>query len=244
MMLLEVCVDDAAGLAAAIAGGADRIELCSALEMGGLTPSPGLMALAAQAPVPVRAMIRPRPGDFVFTPDDVRGMLGDIAAVRAAGLAGVVLGASLEDGRLDTSALRILVDAAQGMAKTLHRAFDLVPDLAQAIEQAVALGFDTILTSGCADNALAGAATLARARHLSAGRLTIMAGAGISDATAPDLLALVPLDALHGSCSEPAPPAFPSAKRLGFDSPGRRATSAAKVAALKAAMARHSTELE
>ena len=90
---LEICVDGADGLIAAVAGGADRIELCSALALGGLTPSPGLMTLAARAPVPVYAMIRPRAGDFVFSPAEIDQMRREIDAVREAGLAGVVLGA-------------------------------------------------------------------------------------------------------------------------------------------------------
>ena len=236
-MLLEVCVDDATGLAAAIAGGADRIELCSALELGGLTPTPGLIALAAQASIPVRAMVRPRPGDFTFTKADVDAMLGDIAAIRTAGLEGVVLGASLADGRLDTDALRILAKAASGLGLTLHRAIDLVPDMAEAVEQAVELGFDTILTSGCAPSITEGAETIALAHRLAAGRITIMAGSGVNETSAAQLLSNVQLQALHGSCSEAAPPASAPATRLGFDSPTRKATSAAKVAALKAVMA-------
>ena len=105
---LEVCVDTPEGFEAAVAGGADRIELCAALDLGGLTPSPGLMALAAKASTPVYAMIRPRAGDFVFGLGDEAAMLGDIDAVRSAGLAGVVIGANLADGRLDVALLERL----------------------------------------------------------------------------------------------------------------------------------------
>ena len=126
---IEVCVDSAASLSAAVAGGADRVELCAALALGGLTPSAGFMAQAAGYGVPVLAMIRPRAGDFVFSTDEVAQMLTDIAAARAAGLAGVVLGASLPDGRLDRDMLAQLMRAAKGMDCTLHRAFDLTPDL-------------------------------------------------------------------------------------------------------------------
>jgi copper homeostasis protein len=146
--LLEICVADAASLEAAIEGGADRIELCSALELGGLTPSPGLMRLAAQAPIPVYAMIRPRAGDFVFSAREGEIMLADIEAVGGAGLAGVVLGASLPDGRLDEALLSRLHGHARGLGTTLHRAFDLVPDRPAALEAAIALGFERILTSG------------------------------------------------------------------------------------------------
>ena len=234
MTLLEICVDDADGLAAAIEGGADRVELCSVLELGGLTPMPGLMALAAASPVPVRAMIRPRGGDFVFGPRDLDAMLGDIEAVRQAGLEGVVLGASLPDGRLDITMLERLVDEAGEMRKTLHRAFDLVPDLAEAVEQAVALGFDTILTSGRARTAPEGIADLALAHQLADGRITIMAGSGVTAETAPAILAAAPLAALHGACGEPAVADSAPAQRLGFVSPTRRKTSRDRVAALKA----------
>lgn len=236
MPLLEVCVDDSAGLADAIAGGADRVELCSALELGGLTPSPGLIALARSAPVPVRAMVRTRPGDFVFSSGDIEAMRAEIAAVRAAGLAGVVLGASHPDGRLDIEALRMLAAAAEGLKRTLHRAFDLVPDIETAVDQAVALGFDTILTSGRALAAPDGIAGLRIAHARAAGRLTILAGAGISAASVGPLLDAVPLDAVHGSCSEPIDKPSEDAVRLGFHSPGRRRTSREKVAALKAVL--------
>jgi copper homeostasis protein len=236
MTLLEICVDDADGLAAAIEGGADRVELCSVLELGGLTPMPGLMALAAASPVPVRAMIRPRGGDFVFGPRDLDAMLGDIETVRQAGLEGVVLGASLPDGRLDMAMLERLVDEAGEMPRTLHRAFDLVPDLAEAVEQAVALGFDTILTSGRARTAPEGIGDLALAHQLADGRITIMAGSGVTAETAPSLLAAVPLAALHGACGEPAAADSAPAQRLGFVSATRRKTSRDRVTALKAAI--------
>ena len=120
-VLIEVCVDCAEGLAEAVAGGADRIELCSALEVGGLTPSVGLMRTASGCGVPVYAMIRPRAGGFGFSQEDVAVMLADIAAAREAGLAGVVLGAMRGDG-LDGAMLGTLTVAAQGMGTTLHRA--------------------------------------------------------------------------------------------------------------------------
>ena len=236
MTLLEICVDDAAGLAAAIAGGADRVELCSVLELGGLTPMPGLMALAAKASVPVRAMIRPRGGDFVFGSEDVEAMLGDIAAARDYGLAGVVLGAGLPDGRLDLDVLGRLVDAAGEMQKTLHRAIDLVPDLAEAVEQAVSLGFDTILTSGRARTAPEGIEDLALAHKVADGRLTIMAGSGVNAGTVGALLQRVPLGAVHGACGIAAPEDSEPARRLGFVSPARRMTSLDGVRALKAAL--------
>ncbi|NUS70799.1 MAG: copper homeostasis protein CutC, partial [Ensifer adhaerens] len=185
---LEVCVDDADGLYAAIEGGADRIELCAALSVGGLTPNPGLMALAGPPRVPVYAMIRPRPGDFIFSTADLDVMRRDIDAVRDAGLAGVVLGASLADGRLDTSMLTKLTGHAAGLGMTLHRAFDLVPDFAEAMEIAVDLGFERILTSGGAKSAPQAIDRLAEITGHAAGRLSIMPGSGVTLDTVDALL--------------------------------------------------------
>lgn len=236
MTLLEVCVDGAAGLRAAYAGGADRVELCSALELGGLTPTAGLMKLAADMGVTARVMIRPRAGDFVFTPDDVDMMRADIAAVRALGLDGVVLGANRPDGRLDTELLAILVAESAGLKRTLHRAIDLVPDMAEAVEAAVALGFDTILTSGRAASAPAGLAEIALAQKTAAGRITIMAGAGINADNVAGILGAAALGAIHGSCSGPVPADSEPSIALGFASANRRQTDQNKVFALKTAI--------
>ncbi len=234
---LEVCVEDATGLAAAIAAGADRIELCSALALGGLTPSPGLMAMAAKAPIPVYAMIRPRAGSFVFSAEDVAQMLADIAAVKAAGLAGVVLGANSADGRLDADVLRDLRDAARPLGATLHRAFDLVPDPVQALETAIALGFDRILTSGGARTAPEGIETLTLVAERAAGRIGIMPGSGISAESVGALLQRFPFAEVHASCSSSIAEA-PEAVAFGFAAAERRFTDADKVRGLKALLAK------
>lgn len=235
--LVEICVDGADGLAAAVAGGADRIELCAALDLGGLTPSPGLLRLAAAAPIPVRAMIRPRGGDFVYSAADLDAMIADVDAVRAAGLSGVVIGASRPGGALDASALERLADAAAGLSVTVHRAFDLVPDVGEAAAVVAAVGADTVLTSGGAPSAAAGldrlVATVAAAR----GRFAVMPGAGVTAATVAAILdALGPAAAaVHASASTPAAADDPAAAALGF-STRRPRTDPAAVAALKAAV--------
>lgn len=237
-MLLEVCVDDIAGLHAAVEGGADRIELCSALPLGGLTPGPGLMATAALLPIPAYAMIRPYAGDFRYTREDFQIMKADIDAVRRAGLAGVVLGVSRSDASLDKEMLAELVQHAQGLGKTLHRAFDLVPDVAAAVEIAIELGFERILTSGGAKTAEAGLDTLERAITLAAGRISIMPGSGITPANVGTLLASLSLSEIHASCSAAADAPDARALALGFAPAHPRRTDAATVRALKAAMSR------
>lgn len=234
--LLEVCVDGPDGVDAAVGGGADRIELCAALELGGLTPSPGLMAIAATCGVPVLAMIRPRGGDFVFGDREVDAMRRDIHAARAAGLAGVVIGASRPGGALDDRVLARLMDDAEGLDVTLHRAFDLVPDIEEAVETVVGLGIPRVLTSGGRRSALDGAAAIARTIAAARGRLRVLAGSGLSVETVGRLLDAVPaLQELHASCGLPLPPDDGAAERLGFTTV-RRAPTAASVAALKRAL--------
>jgi len=233
---LEVCVADPVSLAAAVDGGADRIELCSALELGGLTPLPGLMAQASKAPMPVYAMVRPRPGDFVYGAVEIDAMLRDIDAIRAAGLAGVVIGANRPDGTLDLPLLLRLMAQAEGLGATLHRAIDLVPDFAEATEAAVSLRVERILTSGGAPTALEGLGNLALAHATAAGRVQIMAGSGLTPDNVERLIDSVPVDEVHSSCAGPAIVSEDRAVRFGFAARTRRVTDAAVVRAMKAAV--------
>lgn len=233
-MLLEVCVEDIAGLKAAVAGGGDRIELCSALPLGGLTPSAGLMAAAAKMPVPAYAIIRTRAGSFVYSADELEIMKSDIDAARGAGLPGVVLGASLPDGRLDFDALAALAGRAQGLGKTLHRAFDLVPDVEEAVEMAVSLGFERILTSGGARTAAEGIVVLEQAIAAAAGRISIMPGSGVTLATVGQLWPRLQIGEIHASCSATVAETDERVVALGFSTPSARRTDAATVKALKA----------
>ena len=228
-MLLEVCVDDALGLAAAVAGGADRIELCAALGIGGLTPSQGLMEVAAGCGLPAYPMIRGRAGNFIFDAAEVAVMRRDIRAARAAGLTGVVLGASRPDGNLDTGVLSDLIAEATGLDLTLHRAGDLAPDVDEAIETAVTLGFRRILSSGGARFAHHGLPRLARMIATAAGRLSVMPGSGVSVETWP-LLAGLGVSEVHASCSTPIP-SQPDA--FGFVTGSEKQTDRAKVRVLK-----------
>ncbi|RUL99025.1 copper homeostasis protein CutC [Rhizobium chutanense] len=235
-VLLEVCVDSANGLAAAIEGGAGRIELCSALEVGGLTPLPSLMRIAARAPIPVYAMIRPHAGPFIFGGTDEEAMMLDIDAVRAAGLAGVVIGANRPDGTLDMPLIHRLKAHASGLGSTLHRAFDLVPDADRALEQAVELGVERILTSGCALKAADGLDTLKRLSARAAGRITIMPGSGIRPTNVGQILQATGAREVHGSCSSPVESADTRAVAFGFEAKSANKTDVEVVREMLRAM--------
>jgi copper homeostasis protein len=236
-VILEVCVDTPAGLAAALAGGADRIELCSALALQGLTPAPGLMAIAAEAAIPIYPMIRPRNGDFVYDAGDLGAILRDIDAARDAGLAGVVIGANLPTGELDADVLSMLVAHAEGLGVTLHRAFDLTPDPFAALETAIDLGFERILTSGRALSAMAGAETIAALVKQADGRIAILAGGGVNPSNVAQLVARTGVREVHGSCGGPMTYGLGQghedrAYKLGFVQDGPRDTDEAVVAAV------------
>lgn len=236
MALLEICVDTAQGLQAALDGGADRIELCAALSVGGLTPPPSLLAMAKHATAPVRVMIRPRDGDFIYSEADFAQMIADVEAVRDAGLDGVVFGACLDGGALDEAALQRLIDASGPLGKTLHRAFDLTPDPFAALESAIALGFDTILTSGMAPTALDGAGLIAELVSRAEGRIEIMAGAGVSPDSAAELIERTGVRIIHGSGAKVERDYGTDITGFGFaPDAAKRVTDVQTVAALKAA---------
>ena len=237
-MLLEVCVDSAEGLHSAIEGGADRIELCSALDLGGLTPSQALMAIASKAPIPVYAMIRPHAGSFCFSADDESLMAADIGNARNAGLAGVVLGASLPDGSLDVTLLERLVAEAKGLGTTLHRAFDLVPDAETALEQAIALGFERILTSGLSQTAEEGLDNLRQLAGKAGKRIGIMPGSGVSADNVGRIIEATGATEVHASCRVSVEEKDSRAIAFGFAAERSFRTSVACVAELKAAIGR------
>ncbi len=177
---IEVCVDTIEGLLAAMQGGADRVELCSSLNEGGQTPSAGLIKCAAETDVPCFVMIRPRAGDFRYSADEVKIMVHDIAIVRDYGLAGIVFGAEGEGKTLDVELLRRLQSASHRLGTTLHRVIDCVSDIPKALDQAIDLGFDRVLTSGAAKSAEAGQQVIARMVLQANQNIVVMPGAGIS----------------------------------------------------------------
>jgi len=202
---LEVCVDTFQGACNAVAGGAARIELCAALSEGGLTPSAGLMRAAAALTVPCYAMIRPRSGLFRFSESELGIMLADVAAARASGLAGVVLGVQDAAGGLNIPALRQLVDAAGPLGTTLHRVVDVVPDPLVAVSQAIDLGFDRILTSGAQPSAPDGVDVIRQMVALSSGRVSIMPGCGLTAANVAEIVRQTGVTEVHAACHRRVP---------------------------------------
>lgn len=160
--LLEICVDSLASARAAIAGGADRLELCSALAVGGLTPYCALLEqIRAESHIPVRCLMRPRAGDFLYTREEVALMAAQIRQLRASGADGFVIGCLTAEGMPDTAAMAPLIAAAEGAGLTLHRCIDVSRDPEQTYLTAASLGIDTVLTSGAAASCTAGKKTIA-----------------------------------------------------------------------------------
>ena len=179
--ILEICVDSVESAVNAARGGADRLELCSGLVVGGLTPTAALLeAVRGETGLPVNVLIRPRFGDFCCTPAERALMCREIEDLVGRGAAGVVIGALRPDGTLDRGAMVDMISAAAGANITLHRAMDVCRDPLETLEEALDLGVDTILTSGQAADAWAGRETICRLLDRSAGRGDILIGGGVS----------------------------------------------------------------
>ncbi|HWX66380.1 MAG TPA: copper homeostasis protein CutC [Rhodanobacter sp.] len=179
-MILEIAANSVASALAAQEGGAGRVELCTALELGGLTPSHAQIALAREhLRIPLYVLIRPRAGDFFYSELECETMRRDIEACAALGCDGVVLGVLDADGSVDIARCRALIAAAGKLGVTFHRAFDLSCNPAQALEDIIALGCERILTSGAQASALEGTELIRQLVELSAERIVVMPGAGV-----------------------------------------------------------------
>lgn len=197
---LELAVQDVAGVRVAVRLGVERVELCSALALGGLTPSLAVVeaAVAAAGAVGVHVLVRPRAGDFRYDADEVAVMVADVRRAVVAGADGVVVGALDGTGLPDLAVLDRLREAAEGVQVTFHRAVDVSADPVTALDLVAGSGVDRVLTSGGAARAVDGADRLRRMVGVAAGRLEVMAGAGVDAAAVPALLA-TGVDALHFS---------------------------------------------
>ncbi|MGF1784709.1 copper homeostasis protein CutC [Photobacterium swingsii] len=201
-MQLEVCIDNLESLHYAQQGGATRIELCSSLALGGLTPSAGFMQLAAKhATIPVYAMIRPRQGDFLFSSDDVEIMLADIHAAKHAQLQGIVVGALTRDGHVDRDILHALMKQAGTLGVTFHRAIDQCADPFAALDTVMQAGCERVLTSGLAPSAPEGITMIKRmvehcVKHYG-DRFSIMPGAGVTADNAASIIKQTGVSEIH-----------------------------------------------
>ncbi len=195
---VEICVGDVSSALAAQAGGADRVELCDNLAVGGTTPSAGAIAFAlGHLTIPAHVMIRARGGDFVVSPVEMAVMVRDIQIAKELGAPGVVLGALLPDGSLDRPLLERMIALARPMSVTFHKAFDQTPDPLRALDELVELGIDRVLTSGGRPTAREGAPLLAQLVDRARGRIAIMAGGGLTLGDLQAMITEVGLRELH-----------------------------------------------
>jgi copper homeostasis protein len=203
--LFELCAESLQAARAAQQGGANRIELCTRLDIGGVTPGEQLISDTLQAlSIPVHVLIRPRGGDFVYSEAEFEQMKKEVQMVKRAGAAGVALGVLLCDGRIDETRSRELAELARPMRVTFHRAFDRTPDLSEALEAVIRTGAECLLTSGGAPDVLTGAEQLRKLVVQARGRIRIMAGGGLKLASMAEVLERTGLRCLHGSLTRRA----------------------------------------
>lgn len=200
MTALEICCGDIESVAAANLGNADRIELCSALSEGGLTPSFGLIKQSISiSKIPINVLIRPRAGDFLYTDLEKENMLIDISTAKKLGANGIVIGALNPNGTIDVDFCEEMINSAGKMNITFHRAFDMCADLHRSLLDIIDLGCDTLLTSGLATSAEKGLEQLSHLHALACGKISIMAGSGVNPSNASSLITKGKVDALHAS---------------------------------------------
>ncbi|WP_158826275.1 copper homeostasis protein CutC [Mucilaginibacter lacusdianchii] len=202
MVFLEVCANSITSALAAQQGGASRVELCENLTEGGTTPSYGQMKLTRQLlNIPVHVLLRPRTGDFLYNDLEFEIIKADLQCAIDLGCNGVVLGILNADGTIDIGRCKQLIDLAKqhNLHVTFHRAFDFCTDMFQALEQIIALGCDTILTSGGKPTAIEGAGTIAQLFLQAKGRIDIMPGGGLSEYNVADLVHFTGSTFIHSS---------------------------------------------
>jgi copper homeostasis protein len=224
---------------AAQEGGAGRIELCAALEVGGLTPSYAQIALTRErVHIPIYVLIRPRTGDFVYSDSECETMQRDIEACVSIGCDGVVIGALDEDAAVDTNRCRALIAAARGLGVTFHRGFDMSRDPETALEDIIALRCERVLTSGAQADAPAGAELIRKLVDQAAGRVSVMPGAGVSARNIASLRALTGAREFHASAKRELPSRVRGGNDLAGMTSGEVRSDVEQVRALVAALNR------
>lgn len=200
MAILEICAGSVESAVAARNGGAKRIELCAALEIGGVTPSTGLIKETRKIEgLILNVIIRPRGGDFLYNEYEIACMEEDIRLCKTLGVDGVVIGVLTPDGDVDTATCKRLIAASDGMSVTFHRAFDMCRNPRKALEELITLGCHRVLTSGQAATAQAGIPLLKELVEQANGRIIIMPGCGVSSANAAAILQATGATEIHAS---------------------------------------------
>jgi copper homeostasis protein len=209
-IIFELCAETIGACLAARDGGANRIELCSALSEDGLTPSHGFLKVAIEeSGLPVHGLVRPRGGNFFYSKEEIAMMEEDIRHMRELGAAGVVLGVLQTDNTVDLDVTKRLVDLAGPLEVTFHRAFDQTPSLYESLERVIEAGCDRVLTSGGQSDAMTGAPVLAKLVKQADTRIEVAVGGGLRLSNAAKLAALTNATSFHGSLNvEPGPTAM------------------------------------
>jgi copper homeostasis protein len=200
MIELEICVDSVESAIAAEIGGAQRVELCSALSEGGLTPSSGMIrAVRSQIGIGVYVIIRPRSGDFFYSEDEWNVMQEDIAHAAECGADGVVFGLLTADGDVDVERTRKLVELARPMQVTFHRAIDMAKNLQQSLEAVIKTGADRVLTSGGAQSAMEGSGSIHELVKIAGDRIRVMVCGGVRAANVQQIAVATGATEFHAS---------------------------------------------
>ena len=197
--ILEVCCADLISIQEAVEGGAQRVELCEDLEIGGITPSTEMIDYAIKMGIRTHILIRPRGGNFVYSPEETECMVRAIRMAQAKGVAGVVIGALTSEGDIDIETCRLLINEAKGMSITFHRAFDECRNPSEALEQIISLGCDRLLTSGHAPSVSEGLELLKRMVIQARERIIILPGCGVTPENASVIMKATGTREIHGS---------------------------------------------
>jgi copper homeostasis protein len=203
-MIFEICVDSVAGVRAAKAAGADRVELCADLLEGGVTPSRGMIRQARTITgIGLNVMIRPRGGDFLFDDDEFAIMRSDVETARDEGADGVVIGLLTSSGEVDVARTRELISLARPLSITFHRAFDMTPEPFRAIEMLIELGVDRVLTSGQEASVLEGLPLIVELIERAGNRVVVMPGGGITERNVDRIVSAAKPSEIHFAALEP-----------------------------------------
>ena len=198
-MRFELCANGYQSIMNGIDGGADCAELCEALEVGGVTPSYGTLLASSKTDLPIRVLIRCRPGNYIYNDAEIAIMCEDIKMVKSFGFEGVVIGALNKNGDLDIPAIKKMMTAGEGLKFTFHRAIDACNNPIDAMETLISFGFDKVLTSGCKPTAYDGIDMIREFQTLFGDRINIMAGGGINENNVERIITATGINNVHAS---------------------------------------------